>query len=150
MCEPGWHRLRGRGQPARQKGERVERHAHQAPNLAHLFGCAPADIEAVGGHAVVIPLGASKPLGSLGYVRAAAEIDVQPRDHPHAGDTWIFVSVSYSTPRIRPRLPRECWTRPRVAAYYARIGWSSGTPEDTVRPWHSWEALHQYGCGPIP
>ena len=41
-----------------------------------------AEIEAGGGHAVVIPLGASKPLGSLGYVRAANEIDVQFRDHP--------------------------------------------------------------------
>jgi hypothetical protein len=42
----------------------------------------------------VIPLGASTPLGALGYVRAAIEIDAQLRDHPHAGDTWIFVSAS--------------------------------------------------------
>ena len=53
-----------------------------------------AEIEAGGGHAVVIPLGASTPLGSLGYVRAATEIDGQFRDHPHPGDTWIFVSAS--------------------------------------------------------
>jgi 1-aminocyclopropane-1-carboxylate deaminase/D-cysteine desulfhydrase-like pyridoxal-dependent ACC family enzyme len=53
-----------------------------------------AEVEAGGGHAVVIPLGASTPLGSLGYVRAATEIDGQFRDHPHAGDTWIFVSAS--------------------------------------------------------
>ncbi len=53
-----------------------------------------AEVEAGGGHAVVIPLGASTPLGSLGYVRAAIEIDAQLRDHPHAGDTWIFVSAS--------------------------------------------------------
>ena len=53
-----------------------------------------AEVEAGGGHAVVIPLGASTPLGSLGYVRAATEIEVQLRDHPHAGDTWIFVSAS--------------------------------------------------------
>ncbi len=53
-----------------------------------------AEIEAGGGHAVVIPLGASTPLGSLGYVRAAIEIDVQFRDHPYPGDTWIFVSAS--------------------------------------------------------
>ena len=53
-----------------------------------------AEIEAGGGYAVVIPLGASSPLGSLGYVRAATEFDVQLRDHPHAGDTWIFVSAS--------------------------------------------------------
>ena len=53
-----------------------------------------AEVEAGGGRAVVIPLGASTPLGSLGYVRAATEIDVQLRDHPHAGHTWIFVSAS--------------------------------------------------------
>ena len=53
-----------------------------------------AEIEAGGGHAIVIPLGASTPLGSLGYVRAATEIDIQFRDHPHPGDTWIFVSAS--------------------------------------------------------
>ena len=55
---------------------------------------AAAEIEAGGGCALVIPLGASTPLGSLGYVRAAAEFDVQLRDHPHPGDTWIFVSAS--------------------------------------------------------
>ena len=53
-----------------------------------------ARIDADGGQAIVIPLGASTPLGSLGYVRAAAEIDVQFRDHPHTGSTWIFVSAS--------------------------------------------------------
>lgn len=53
-----------------------------------------AEIEAGGGHAVTIPLGASTPLGSLGYVRAATEIDLQLRDHPHPGHTWIFVSAS--------------------------------------------------------
>ncbi len=53
-----------------------------------------AEVEAGGGRAIVIPLGASTPLGSLGYARAAAEIDVQLRDHPHSGYTWIFVSAS--------------------------------------------------------
>lgn len=53
-----------------------------------------AEIEADGGHAVTIPLGASTPLGSLGYVRAATEIDAQLRDHPHPGNCWIFVSAS--------------------------------------------------------
>ena len=186
-----------------------------------------AEIEGGGGHAVVIPLGASTPLGSLGYVRAATEIDGQFRDHPHPGDTWIFVSASscgtyaglalgftllqrrdvrlvgvspdisrvkilalaenlangagallgaqtpllrgwstpqtttsgqgtessqthrrrrppcsaapkvfYSTPPIRPRRPRPCLTGPKVAAYHRTIGWFSGTPEDTPRPWH--------------
>ena len=53
-----------------------------------------AEIEAGGGHALVIPLGASTALGSLGYVRAATEIDVQLLDFPHSGHTWIFVSAS--------------------------------------------------------
>lgn len=53
-----------------------------------------AEVEADGGCAIVIPLGASTPLGSLGYVRAATEIDVQLRNRPHAGDTWVFVSAS--------------------------------------------------------
>ena len=53
-----------------------------------------AEIETGGGRAIVIPLGASTPLGSLGYVRATTEFDVQLRDHPHSGDTWIFVSAS--------------------------------------------------------
>ena len=53
-----------------------------------------AKIEGEGGRAVVIPLGASTPLGTLGYVRAAVEIDKQFRDHPHQGTTWIFVSAS--------------------------------------------------------
>jgi len=53
-----------------------------------------AEIEAGGGSALVIPLGASTPLGSLSYVRAAAEFVVQLRDHPHPGGTWIFVSAS--------------------------------------------------------
>ncbi len=53
-----------------------------------------AEIESEGGLAVVIPLGASTPLGTLGYVRAAVEIHVQLHDHPHAGETWIFVSAS--------------------------------------------------------
>ena len=55
---------------------------------------AAAEVGSSGGRALVIPVGASTPLGSLGYVRAAVEIDVQFRDRPHAGDTWIFVSAS--------------------------------------------------------
>lgn len=53
-----------------------------------------AEVEAEGGKAIIIPLGASTPLGSLGYVRAAAEISGQWGDDPHDGATWIFVSAS--------------------------------------------------------
>ena len=69
--------------PVASQGERE-------PTMAEVA----AEIEASGGSALVIPLGASTPRGSLGYVRAAAEFDVQLRDHPHPGDTWIFVSAS--------------------------------------------------------
>lgn len=53
-----------------------------------------AEVEAEGGKAIIIPLGASTPLGSLGYVRAAAEIVEQWRALPSAAETWIFVSAS--------------------------------------------------------
>ena len=62
----------------------------RAPTMA----AAAAAVESSGGRPLVIPLGASTPLGSLGYVRAAVEIDVQFRDRPHTGNTWIFVSAS--------------------------------------------------------
>ena len=53
-----------------------------------------ADVEAAGGKAIVIPLGASTPLGALGYVRAAVEIVGQWQALPAAGTTWVFVSAS--------------------------------------------------------
>ena len=53
-----------------------------------------AEVEAEGGKAIVIPLGASTPLGALGYVRAAIEIDDQLQALPAAQTTWMFVSAS--------------------------------------------------------
>jgi 1-aminocyclopropane-1-carboxylate deaminase/D-cysteine desulfhydrase-like pyridoxal-dependent ACC family enzyme len=53
-----------------------------------------AEVEASGGKAIVIPLGASTPLGALGYVRAAVEIVEQWQALPPTGTTWIFVSAS--------------------------------------------------------
>ena len=53
-----------------------------------------AEVDAEGGKAIIIPLGASTPLGSLGYVRAAVEIAQQWRALPSAAETWIFVSAS--------------------------------------------------------
>jgi 1-aminocyclopropane-1-carboxylate deaminase/D-cysteine desulfhydrase-like pyridoxal-dependent ACC family enzyme len=51
---------------------------------------------ALGKNPLVIPLGASTPLGALGYVRAAVEIDGQMEDRGGwpAGITWIFISAS--------------------------------------------------------
>ncbi len=53
-----------------------------------------ARVEAEGGKAIVIPLGASTPLGALGYVRAAVEIVDQWETQPPAEITWVFVSAS--------------------------------------------------------
>jgi 1-aminocyclopropane-1-carboxylate deaminase/D-cysteine desulfhydrase-like pyridoxal-dependent ACC family enzyme len=68
----------------------VSSQAEREPTMAEVA----TEVAADGGRAIVIPLGASTPLGSLGYARAAVEIDAQWVDHPHAGDTWIFVSAS--------------------------------------------------------
>jgi 1-aminocyclopropane-1-carboxylate deaminase/D-cysteine desulfhydrase-like pyridoxal-dependent ACC family enzyme len=50
------------------------------------------EVEAGGGRALVIPLGASTPLGCLGYARAACELhgELPAQDRR----TWIFVSAS--------------------------------------------------------
>jgi 1-aminocyclopropane-1-carboxylate deaminase/D-cysteine desulfhydrase-like pyridoxal-dependent ACC family enzyme len=49
-----------------------------------------------GGNPLVIPLGASTPLGALGYVRAAVELDRQMEEAGGwpQGRTWIFISSS--------------------------------------------------------
>jgi 1-aminocyclopropane-1-carboxylate deaminase/D-cysteine desulfhydrase-like pyridoxal-dependent ACC family enzyme len=49
-----------------------------------------------GGVPLVIPLGASTPLGALGYVRAAVELDRQMEERGRwpRGQTWIFISSS--------------------------------------------------------
>lgn len=52
------------------------------------------EIAAAGGRALVIPLGASTPLGSLGYARAAVELDAQLAQLAPAPRTWIFLSSS--------------------------------------------------------
>jgi L-cysteate sulfo-lyase len=51
-----------------------------------------AEVREAGGHALIVPLGASTPLGCLGYARAAVELNSQiPRSD---GATWVFVSAS--------------------------------------------------------
>lgn len=57
---------------------------------------AAAEIESRGGKALIIPLGASTPLGALGYVRAAVELDgqMEKRGGWPTGKTWIFVASS--------------------------------------------------------
>lgn len=57
---------------------------------------AAAEVESAGGIPLVIPLGASTPLGALGYVRAALELDRQMEERGRwpRGLTWIFISSS--------------------------------------------------------
>lgn len=55
------------------------------------------EIEAEGGRALVVPLGASTPLGTLGYVRAARELARQLDELDGDGGpevTWVFVAAS--------------------------------------------------------
>ena len=54
-------------------------------------------IATAGGKALVIPLGASTPLGSLGYAHAAVELDAQLAQLSPAAHTWIFLSSSCGT-----------------------------------------------------
>ena len=55
---------------------------------------AAAEVEAKGGKALIVPLGASTPLGALGYVRGAIEITDQWQGFPTCEKTWVFVSAS--------------------------------------------------------
>lgn len=66
--------------------DRTER----APAMA----AAAQDVASRGGRALVIPLGASTPLGSLGYAAGAVELFGQLDALPPAEGTWIFVSAS--------------------------------------------------------
>ncbi len=57
---------------------------------------AAGEVRARGRQPLVIPLGASTPLGALGYVQAALEVDRQMAERGGwaKGRTWIFVSSS--------------------------------------------------------
>jgi len=70
----------------------VEDRADRAPAMDE----AARELEAEGERALVIPLGASTPLGALGYVRAAVEIDLQMKERGRwpPGLTWMFISSS--------------------------------------------------------
>lgn len=70
---------------------------HTVPDRAHraaAMAAAAQDVAARGGKALVIPLGASTPLGALGYAAGAVELLGQLADRPPAPATWIFVSAS--------------------------------------------------------
>ncbi len=75
------------------------------PHIVHVAERADRDpameearrqVESEGGKALVVPIGASTPLGALGYARAMVELDAQLQGDvawdPDA--TWIFVATS--------------------------------------------------------
>ncbi len=70
----------------------VEGREARAPGME----AAAREVKERGGHPLIIPLGASTPLGALGYVRAAVELDGQmdKRGGWPSGTTWIFISSS--------------------------------------------------------
>jgi 1-aminocyclopropane-1-carboxylate deaminase/D-cysteine desulfhydrase-like pyridoxal-dependent ACC family enzyme len=70
----------------------VRRREDRAPGMEE----AARELRARGQNPLVIPLGASTPLGALGYVRAAVEVDRQMQEEKGwpEGTTWIFVSSS--------------------------------------------------------
>jgi 1-aminocyclopropane-1-carboxylate deaminase/D-cysteine desulfhydrase-like pyridoxal-dependent ACC family enzyme len=70
----------------------VEERDDRAPAME----LAEEEARAQGRTPLLIPLGASTPLGALGYVRAAVEIDVQMEERGGWPDetTWIFISAS--------------------------------------------------------
>lgn len=89
------------------------------------------DVEAGGGRALVIPLGASTPRGALGYARAVVEISRQfTQDggwNPAA--TWIFVATSSggTLAGILLGISLLGWTGSRL------VGVSADDPADTIR-----------------
>lgn len=64
------------------------------PDRAPAMAAAAEEIRWGGGQALVIPLGASTPLGSLGYALGAVELARQLGRLPAADGTWLFVSAS--------------------------------------------------------
>jgi 1-aminocyclopropane-1-carboxylate deaminase/D-cysteine desulfhydrase-like pyridoxal-dependent ACC family enzyme len=81
------HRLLGAH--VRPVGSRDER----APAMA----AAAAEISGAGGHACVVPLGASTPTGALGYVRAALELHDQLRSETDRAVQIVVASSSGGT-----------------------------------------------------
>ncbi len=70
----------------------VARREDRAPAMEQ----AAQELRARGRQPMIIPLGASTPLGALGYVKAALELDRQMEERGGwpAATTWIFISSS--------------------------------------------------------
>lgn len=70
------------------------RTVHDRSERAPAMESAAREIAEGGGRALVVPLGASTPLGSLGYALGAVELLRQLDALPPVGTTWVFVSAS--------------------------------------------------------
>jgi D-cysteine desulfhydrase len=103
----------------------VEGRADRAPGMA----AAAERIRAGGGRALVVPLGASTPLGSLGYAIAAVELARQLETLPAVERTWIFVSASSCGTLAGLLLGLSLLARRDVRL----VGVSADTPADEMR-----------------
>ncbi len=103
----------------------VEGRADRAPGMA----AAAERIRAAGGRALVLPLGASTPLGALGYTVAAVELARQLDDLPPVERTWIFVSASSCGTLAGLLLGFSMLARRDVRL----VGVSADTPADEMR-----------------
>jgi D-cysteine desulfhydrase len=99
------------------------------PDRAPAMEAAALDISAAGGRALVIPLGASTPLGSLGYARAAVELDGQLAQLAPAPRTWVFLSSSSCGTLAGLLLGFSLLERDDVRL----VGVSADTPADEMR-----------------
>jgi D-cysteine desulfhydrase len=99
------------------------------PDRAPAMEAAAREIAAAGGKALVIPLGASTPLGSLGYARAAVELDAQLAQLDPAPHTWIFLSSSSCGTLAGLLLGFSLLGRRDVRL----VGVSADTPADVMR-----------------
>lgn len=99
--------------------------AERAPGMA----AAAERIRSGGGRALVVPLGASTPLGSLGYAVAALELACQLQALPPAERTWIFVSASSCGTLAGLLLGVSMLARRDVRL----VGVSADTPADEMR-----------------
>ena len=99
------------------------------PDRAPAMEEAAREIAAAGGKALLVPLGASTPLGSLGYARAAVELDAQLAELPPSPRTWVFLSSSSCGTLAGLLLGFSLLERDDVRL----VGVSADTPADEMR-----------------
>lgn len=113
----------------------VSRREDRAPGME----AAAADIERLGGRALIVPLGASTPIGTLGYALGAVELAAQMDALPAGARTWWFVSASSCGTLAGLLLGRSLLGRTDVTL----VGVSADVAADDMRR----EALRLAGAG---